>query len=496
MRLTVLLAPLLLGIAPQEDLDRRVDDFAAKIAPGDDGVAAKLKEALKTRPGKIVLRDRAEKAAETLRRIAERDAVPDYFKARFEEKDGVFRLRAGQEDYRKRLLGEAAAAKADLDRIRPVVAEVAESMVSEPEINARLKAYLSHPATLESIYHKDLRRQTRPDIYVLLRKMGEVFAQGEDGRFFVPEAGRDKARLYAKVGETVSRTTADSAAWLKTFFEGVAPFDELHKRLKADAGDPLFSGILLQKALQNLDPNDVDSALRKYEERAAELKAKLPEVFMDTPQGKILSENAAGEVQEKLGDLDRARSKARLLREPARELVSRLRDGDELNDSFRKAFGSDAVLALLDVDVGGEDSDALAIVTARIKQALRKRDDGKYEVIPEVAEELGRELKDPVQNQAKEDRFLRVISMYGEKMDDPALKAVFTSWHGRHEVERVAKETLASKNPDGLAWWIDRHFEKGADGYRLRPASRPEIEAIVAETEKLRKEAGKNELKD
>lgn len=495
MRQLVLLVPLLLGIAPQEDVDRRVDEFAGRIVPGTDETVAKLQKVLKTRPGKIVLRDRAEKAGEILRRLAERDALPDYFKARFEEKDGVYRLRAGQEDWRKKLLEDHAAAKADMDKIRPIVKDLVDNLVDEPEINARLKRFLSHPSSIESIYNGDVRRKTRPDIYVLLRKLGEVFAQGEDGRFFVPEGRRDTARLYARVGTVVGQTSADTAAWLGKFCEGVAPFDDVHKRLKKDASDPLFVLVLLKKALDGLDPNDVETALTKFKDSAEEIKARVPEIFMNTPQGKVLVDKA-GELQEKFDTLDKARSKVRVLREPARQLAARLRDGDELHESLRKALQSDAILALLDIDAGGEESDVMAIVTAQIKKAVQKRPDGKYQVIPEVAEEVGREMKDPAQAQAREERALRLISMYGEKMEDPELKAVFTSYFGRHEVERAAKEALSIKVPDGLGAWIDKHFEKAADGYRLRATSRGEIEAVLAEAEKIQREAGKSDLKD
>jgi hypothetical protein len=496
MRPTVLLASLLLGLASPDDADRRVDEFAAKIAPGSDAAAGRLQAALRTRAGKIVLRDRTGKAAESLRRLAERDAVPDYFKARFEETAGVWRLRKGQEEYRKRLLEDYAASRADLDRLRPLVKEVADNLVEEPEINARLKRALSHPAMIEQAYHQDLRQKTRPDLYVLLKRLGEIFAMGDDGRFYIPEAKRETAQVYAKVGMGLTRTCADTAAWLKTFCESLAPFDDLHKRLKAEAGDPLFVGVLLRKSLQDLDAADPDPALQKFAAAADELKQRIPEVFENTPQGKVLLEKAAGKVQEALGTYDQARSKAAILRDPARQLASRLREGDELTATLAGIFQSDVVLALMDIDVGGEKSDLVAIVTAQIKKVVLKRDDGKYQVIPEAAEELARELKDPAQAQAKEDRYLRIISMYGEKMEDPELKAIFTARYGRYEVERAAKESLAARNPDGLASWIASHFEKTAAGYVLRPGSRDEAEGIVAEAERLEKEGGKTDLKD
>jgi hypothetical protein len=495
MRTLALIAPLLLALAPQDDADRRVDEFAGRIVAGTDETLTKFQKVLKTRPGKIVLRDRAEKAGEVLRRLAERDALPDYFKARFDEKDGLYRLKAGQEEWRKKLLEEAALAKADLDKLRPIAKDLADNLVDEPEINARLKAFFSHPGSLEAVYHGDLRQKTRPDLYVLLRKLGDVFAQGEDGRFYVPEARRDTGKLYARVGEVVGKTSADTAAWLGKFCEGVAPFDDVHKRLKKDAADPLFVLVLLKKALDGLDPADVESALRKFQDAAEELKARIPEVFTTTPQGKVIADKA-GELQEKFDTLDKARSKVRALREPARQLAARLRDGDPLHESLRKALQSDAILALLDIDAGGEENDLIAIVTAQLRKAVQKRPDGKYQVLPEVAEELGREIKDPAQARAREERALRLVSMYGEKMEDPELKAVFTSYFGRHEVERAAKEALAIQVPDGLGAWIGRHFEKAADGWRLRATSKGEIEAVLAEAERIQKEAERKDLKD
>ena len=164
--------------------------------------------------------------------------------------------------------------------------------------------------------------------------VGRFFAQAEDGRFYVPEGKRDLGKLYAKVGTTVNDTCVEMAAWLATFAEGIAPFDDQHKRLKKEVADPLFAGVLLKKALDNLDPNDVDSALKRYRDGAEEIKARIPEVFQNTPQGKILSDKAADGIAEKFAELDKARSKARVLRGPARQLSERLREGDEFTADF------------------------------------------------------------------------------------------------------------------------------------------------------------------
>src|SRR5688572_33109431 len=134
MRLLALTLPVLLAFAPSFDSgfalaqDRQddIDAFAKQIEPRGDDAVTRFQKGLGTPAGKIVLRDRIEKAAEALRSQSERDAVPDYFKARFEESGGAYVLRKGQEEYRRAILEDYASSKADIDRIRPLVREVAD----------------------------------------------------------------------------------------------------------------------------------------------------------------------------------------------------------------------------------------------------------------------------------------------------------------------------------------------------------------------------------
>lgn len=493
MRLLVLALPVLLAFSPQDELDPRIDAFAGKIVPAGDETVARFQKALRTRAGKIVLRDRIEKAAEALRGRSERDAVPDYFKARFDEVNGAYRLRSGQEEYRRQILEDFAACKADMDRIRPIVKEVADNLVDTPEVNAKLKQYLSHPSTVDAVYLGDLRQKSRPDLYVILRKLGEIFTQAEDGRFYIPEARAETADKFVKMGRAILETSTSVSGQLVKTCETVAAIDDLHKRLKAAAADPLFAMVILKDALSNADPADLDPVLRKLKEQSEELTRKLPEVFEQTPEGKVLIDKAYEGVAKLLTTYEKARGKASLLREPGRQLADRLRDGDERLETFRRMLRSDAILILLDVDVGGEEADPVKYVTAQIRKAVAKGADGKYRVLPEVADHLQSEMKDPVRQGEKEDRAFRIVSMYGEKIEDKELREVFTARYGRFEVERTMKELLSVRTYDGLKSWTGKHFDAA---FTLKAGSRGEIEAILAEIDRLEKESKKNDLKD
>jgi len=495
MRFALLALPWLL-VSPQEDLDRRIDEFAGKIQAGSDETLARFQKAIRTRAGKIVLRDRTEKIAEGLRRQAERDAVPDYIRTRFEEVDGTYRLRAGQDDFRRRLVDDYKACKADLEKIRPVVKELADNLLDAPEVNARLKKFLSHSASLDAAYYGDFRQKSRPDIYVILKKLGELFAQTEDGKFYIPDGKRETAQVFTRLGKPLLETVQSTSAYLKKFFEGVAAFDDLHKRLKAAAEDPLFAGVVLKKSLGEVDPTDVDAAVKRFKDGADELTRQLPEVFETTPKGKVLTEKAYGEIGKVLDPYDQAKLKVRVLRPAASDLAGRLRGTDEMHQTFRSMLQSDFIINLLDIDVNEDTADPVKMITAQIQRHVQKRPDGKYEVRPESAEEVGGELKDPAGFAQKEERALRIVTMYGEKMQDKDLKEIYTSPYGRFEIEREARNALSVRLYDGLGAWIEKHFEKASAALKLRPGSKGEIEAIVAEAAKLEKEAGKNDLKD
>jgi hypothetical protein len=489
MRLLLL---ALLALPPQEDIDA----FAKRIAPGGDEAVAKFQKALGTPAGKIVLRDRIEKASEALRSQSERDAVPDYFKAHFEESGGAYRLRKGQDEYRRRLLEDYAVSKADMDRIRPLVREVADNLVDTPEINARLKKWLSHPATVDGVYLRDLRQKSRPDLYVILRKLGEIFTQSEDGKFFIPDGRREMADKYLRIGKAVLDSTEAVSGRLTKTFAGLAAIDDLHKRVKAAASDPLFAMVILKDALKDADAADLEPVVQKLKELSDELDRKLPEVLEQTPQGKVFAEKAYDGVAKILGTYDQARAKAGHLREAGRQLASRLREGDERHDTFRKMLQSDPILILLDIDVGGDEADPAKFVAAQLRKAVAKGEDGKYRVLPEVAEGLEREIKDPDRSAAKEDRAFKVVLMHGEKIEDKDLREVFTSRYGRFEVEREMKELLSVRRYDGLQSWAARHFDASGDRLTLKSGSKGEIETILAEVDRLEKESKKNELKD
>ena len=138
--------PLLLllgGMAQEESFDQKVDAFASKIAAGQGDNLAAFQEAIGTPAGRIVLRDRTEKAADGLRRRAERNALPAYFEAHFEKVEKKYRLREGQDQFRRRIVDGYKIYAADVASLKPLIQKVVENLADDEEgPNAILRTYL------------------------------------------------------------------------------------------------------------------------------------------------------------------------------------------------------------------------------------------------------------------------------------------------------------------------------------------------------------------
>jgi hypothetical protein len=156
---------------------------------------------------------------------------------------------------------------------------------------------------------------------------------------------------------------------------------------------------------------------------------------------------------------------------------------------------SDSVLALLDIDVGGEEADPPSTSPRSVKQALSKDADGKYRVLPEVAENLSRRSRTRSAPRRRRPRLQDRLHARREDRGQGASRGLHLALR---EVRGRAHDegALSLRSYDGLKSWIDRHFEAAGTAFKIGAASKGEIETILAEVERLEKESKKNDLKD
>lgn len=445
-----------------------IETFARELK-GDDELTRRFRDEIRTPYGRIVLNDRAARAAAQLRRDAEKTALPDYFRARFEEKNGTLTMREG----RDAMLEGYRHFRKDLETIRPILDDLAKNLVAEPAVNRKLAEFLKSPDGPVILYVLILRPRVRPGPEVIAKELGGVFVPGDDGRYYVADAQVEPVKeVLEKIRAAEEASTKIRDALAK--FELAEP-DELHQKLKQAFRDPFFVAVLLKDSLH--EGSTVES-IRGAGEAVDEGLAK-------SFEGGVLREEGVEEAKKLLETWERAKPRVDILRPAMRAFVARMRSGDPMHDELRKVLVTDLVLIAIAAEADEIEPDPAAALRGFLASLVVKNDDGSWKVIPEQERELAGGLRKATEEFGA--RSLREVDDFASKIADAELREAFSSHYGKLYAGEAAKELLLSRTFDGLAHWIATHFENG----KIREGSRKEIEGVLEQAEKIRKESDK-----
>lgn len=439
--------------------DDRVRDFSRQLDSSLDSFA----ETLRTPSGQIVMKDRVAKTLQELRRQAEREAFPEYLRTNFVEENGSYRLK--NDELRKRLDQGYADYLRDVDEVRAAMKEVADKLVATPEINAKLREFLTQDGMAEIVYVTAVRPIVRPDLRVLERELGQLFARGSDGLFGVPEIRVDAARGQLQASERKYAAARKMQARLKEFLATV----EASEKLRAAADDLLFPIIYARDAFNNGDPRAAEKVADEFKPDLAKLEPKLD-----------------------------AYAKARRLldgmHDAVHEFVALMRTGDELHDGWRKLLELEIPVLPVAERISGGSAFPADVLKIQLQRGLRKNDDGSLQVRPEAEGQVKNNLAQTQrQIQGQQQRGKRVDD-FAKKLADPELQKIYLSFYGKIAVEQATREIVASKKFDAFGAWTQKHFERNGDVWTLRKGSEKEIPAFLAEVERLKKESEKDDF--
>ncbi|MHC4607195.1 MAG: hypothetical protein ACYTAF_09730 [Planctomycetota bacterium] len=479
------LLPLLVVFLPlqAQDLPQQIEDFAAKIVAGENESVAIFKEALQSDAGKKALAERLGKQARKGLPEDPGEILDWYIDRHFEEVDGKYRLRGGQDEFRKELIEAKKKWDADMEKIRPVLEDLADNLVDEPEINAKLAAFLKSDEGPAILYYGAVRPATQADFRKIEKEFRGIFVLDDEGRYVIPEERREDAEIALETTkmkiDIVDRVTAD----LKDFAKEVAESDELHKKLKEAVADPLFVSILLQKALDTDDPE-------RLEQIESQMMDNIYMAFGDTEGGLMLLEEHRRNVQQALEMYDRSKRAVVNLRVAVKKLIAKMREGDELLDGFRKLLDSDMILVQLAGKVGGGEPDAGKAARMILQQAFEKNEDGMFAVKPDAAQNLVQGIQKLAKEFRKQTEALAAIDDFADKLEDEELAEVYRSHYGKFAVAEEVQAVIQRKTEDPLGGWIKKHFKRTEEGFVLRDGEEDEIHAILMRVDELLQEQG------
>lgn len=476
--------------AAPRSLDNRIEELADQVQAGDSEILTRFQQVLRTPAGQLVLHGRAGYYETVLRDEARDDALPAYLAEHFEKSGGRYVLQPGAEAeaYRSQLLTATAAFNEDVQRMSPVLQEVADNFVGDSDLDRLIIRFLRHEAAAAMLYVQGLHKQLRPDETVVQEQLGELFVANEEKQFAIRGSGRIEAEERLRDVQRMVRGLKPLRIELQNMSDEFASLDDLHRDFKQALQEPMFVAYAANQSLAAEDdaPNS---------ERIEAYFVELDQLAQDMGDGlQIVNDEQRQAVTNRLTEYRRARTLAEKLREPLRAFAARIMPGDKLRDGWRGALETDVMAMRMATDIGGVSDDPAVAARALLGDSLQRDDDGKYRVRAEAPEAVGEFVREMLRMYRNVRRKGLDVDELAEQLEDPQLRTAFTSLGGKFVLVQAVEKQLTTQYFDGLGRWIEEHFERTDEGLVMREGTENELTSIADEAAEVEKELGKDDF--
>ena len=466
-----------------EQFVERVEQFADRIRidGAHSELAGQLKRVLRTPAGLMVMRDRADHAAELRHEESHRSALPQFVDEYFVMDNGVLRLRDDREEFRQHFLEACRTFHEDVRSLEPAVQEIAADVSHDSDVGRLVARFLKHDAGPLMIYVTELRdrlHHTHED--VIADQLGELFVEDERGEFQIRPERRAEAQHYLSRGHELLEHLKHMHEELRAWSDDLAEADDLHRQLKVAFTDPLFASMMAAEAMDD----DDHSAGRRIDDVFEDLE----ELTEDTGDGLVVSEQRRGDVEEALDHFRRVQDVAERLLEPVHEFAERIRPDDRLAEGWRDLLRTELALVKLAADDHPVEENPADAVHALLGEVLQRGDDGKYHVRGEDPEEVSEFIQEMFRMYRTVRRKGRHIDELAMQLDDSDLREAFRSVGGKFVIAQLIERHADTSTVDGLDAWIDEVFESTAAGLIIKEGAAEDIETVIEDYRLIRED--------
>lgn len=465
---------------PEESFRQQLVAFADQIDSNGDELVLKLKERIKSDTGQLVARDRIGWVEERLRNQARDQAIPEFMKKHFNS-DGSIR----DSEFAKAYLETCSTYNDDISEIREIMRGIASKVAGDSEENKLLKRFLVHDAAAPMLYFGRLRSQLRPGVAEIQERLDEVFVQVGD-TFQIRSGHRDKAEEVLGMVTLVMKSHDLVKEELAEFGKELAESDDRTKRLKRALQDPAFHAIASFRMARESDGNLTD--------RLNELFEHLEWVTIDAADGLVVNDEAAEEVDELLYEAERISAAAKKLRAPVAAFAMRVAEQDELHVGLKQFLESDIAPMLVAEDYEVSSATPEKAVRAMLAEGLETSGDGIVRLRDEVKGEFTELARETLREYRTLKRKTRPIDRFADHVQNEALMVVLKSDAGKLVIADAIKSEFAGRRFDGLAVWIDEHFDHTPNGYVFKGDYEPEVREFLQQIDEVEQELANDDF--
>lgn len=458
---------------PQEEPDKRIEEFGARLAASDDPLAKKLAEAIKTEAGRVAVANHVSGIQDQMQQDAARSAVPEYFSNHLASDEAVRNLGV-----------EVNTASSDIESIAKALAGLRSRMREESEAERMLVRLLDHENSPGVLYFSQFREQMRPGQRMIMQRLGQFLAEDGNGRFVVRESAKDELVRNLEQFDEIEKQKAWVASELKNWAEEIEPVDDLHREIikrlsRSDAATRVLALYFGQE--------DVQQRLESYFQY-------LEYIFVDGPDGLTVADDRREEVLRGMEESRKQTEKVELLRDSILRIADLIdEDHGEAEKLVKRFASSDFGISVLVRDFNVGSTSPTSIVD-QIKNSVLEEVDGRLAVRSESEPQVVEYVREMMRRNRRVRRQTRFLNDQIEQLENGQLRTICESMVGRVILLEKIRAHVESRRFDAWPVWLNEHFESSGDGYLIRDDSRALVEEILQQTQQIAEELQKDDF--
>ena len=461
-------------------LRQRIAGLASQLETNGDPEIRKLKVALETDVGLLVVRDHVGWIQERLRGRARDEAIPIYLD-RYFSADGQVRDR----DFAERFVNKTQEYTSDISRIAAHLKAVATKVTATTEEDRFLKRFLQHESAAAMIYFRHLRKTLRPDATAIGERLGEIFVR--IGNEYQVRAGtRDEAEHIAKQMARAMKSYDLIRDDLLDYAKEIADRPGLTNEFKKALQDPTFTTMIAFEIAE-----DHDAPLGP---RIDELFEQLEWILVDASDGLVVRKEAEPEARERLVQVERISASATSLRDAISQFSDLVSEQDDLHRQLKTFLQSDLAPVRIGEDYELSSASPEEAVSAMISEAVVTNPDGSRQLRDESKGEFAEQARDIMREFRMLKRKSKSIHRFAEQVTQSDVAAALKSTAGKLVIAAAIRQEYSGQRFDGVSRWIEEHFEVIPEGYSLRDGHGGFVKEFLQQVRDVENELGKDDF--
>ncbi|MBL8816972.1 MAG: hypothetical protein JNL58_13165 [Planctomyces sp.] len=474
--------------------DTQLRDIAQRIVVEDNESLRKFVALIQTPTGRIVMADRAATAAQQATSDADPVTLWQQFATKyFDQIDETTDQPKWvlKEDLRNDLteyVQSVRTAELDIEEMAKVFREVSEKLVDRPPVSPILKRFLQHDGAPAFVYHSELRTRLHPGTEQLEEQLGELLVRTRSGSYVIRPTRRGevekKLAFLNRLHGPLSRFQKELAAWSAD----IHATNPEHETFAATLRNSEFARYIAFYQFYD-ESTDIDQALDG-------VFGNLEEATSDTAEGLKLNldSDQYKEIKSQMDRFHLVWSYRDSLSAPIARMAERIELSDELHQRMKDFLSSE--LALFSVIRQMDYVPVQAAEAARewLSQIVTQNESGMYEITVDSTEELSSRLEEFFRQFREVRRRGRIVDEFAAQVEDAELKSAMQTLIGKLLLENVVQSAAERPDVDGLAMWIENHFEETPDGLVLRDWAGEVVTEILNDSAEIEKELGSSDF--